>query len=413
MINITTKISSFFNSEKTEKLTELLESVADAVSPIQKHGFGVLTSSYAVGKIIAAVSYYYTFYSDEFWRQSRWERIPFDLSLHSTIANILEESTYAHTYIHVLNDNARIKLYTIKSFQVGWTETTAGSRTGKIYVTRDKKNEFEQVIKEEIWSKYNTNNILISSSKKVSLDDETESSSIRFQIDDYISALPSATAERYSEYFKKAFTAGHNRSLMLYGPPGTGKSTIARAIITSLKLRCVRFRMSDIESFCNSLLYDVIDLFKPDAVVFDDFDRNMSSDMLEAMEYLKQNVKLVVATANNRNAIDEALLRPGRFDELEYVTHLDETVIKKILNEYQDAYETVKDWPIVFIQEYVTRRTFQTKQEVEDSMIELAERVKRIYELEERNNDIESILSSNRQETKNGLRGTMMLPVST
>jgi len=43
----------------------------------------------------------------------------------------------------------------------------------------------------------------------------------------------------------------------------------------------------------------------------------------------------------------------------------------------------VKDWPIAFIQEYVKRRKFMTQSEAEESIRELAMRVKRLDKYEE------------------------------
>jgi hypothetical protein len=49
------------------------------------------------------------------------------------------------------------------------------------------------------------------------------------------------------------------------------------------------------------------------------------------------------------------------------------------LGEYQDAFQQVKNWPIIFIEEYVKRRRVLTKTETEKSIAELATRVKDFY----------------------------------
>jgi SpoVK/Ycf46/Vps4 family AAA+-type ATPase len=130
-------------------------------------------------------------------------------------------------------------------------------------------------------------------------------------------------------------------------------------------------------------------ILQPQCIILDDFDRGCTDEtMFEALAFLRKHVKLIIATANNRSQIDEALLRPGRFDELGCIKTLDELVIRKILGQHQDVFEDVKTWPIVFIEEYVTRRKFQTHEEATQSMLELAERVRR---LEHYDNDNEAV----------------------
>jgi hypothetical protein len=58
---------------------------------------------------------------------------------------------------------------------------------------------------------------------------------------------------------------------------------------------------------------------------------------------------------------------------------MDEDVVKSVLgSEHEDAYETVKEWPIAFIQEYVKRRRFMSQEEASNSIVELAKLVKRL-----------------------------------
>jgi SpoVK/Ycf46/Vps4 family AAA+-type ATPase len=98
--------------------------------------------------------------------------------------------------------------------------------------------------------------------------------------------------------------------------------------------------------------------------------------MLEMMDDLKRNVKLLAATANNKSDLSDAMLRPGRFDELIEFRHLEPEIIKEELGpENVHLYGKVKKWPIVYIQELVTRRRFMSEKDAMASLSELQKRV--------------------------------------
>jgi diphthamide biosynthesis methyltransferase len=46
--------------------------------------------------------------------------------------------------------------------------------------------------------------------------------------------------------------------------------------------------------------------------------------------------------------------------------------------EFADAFQTVKDWPIVYVEEYVVRRRFQAPEEVRETVRELKECIKEL-----------------------------------
>lgn len=207
----------------------------------------------------------------------------------------------------------------------------------------------------------------------------TNSSSIVFEVDEELVAHNSLSAVKHTSYFKKCIAAGVPRNVMLYGPPGTGKSTLARAIVNNLGLRSFRFRIKDLEHLDNSTISEALSVFKPDAIIIDDLDRMHSPlGLLETLEHFQRHVKLVIVSVNDFSHMDDALLRPERFDELILVDRMDEEVVRKLLGEYSDGYEFVKNWPVVFIKEYVKRRRFMDPNEVESSMKDLVARVARL-----------------------------------
>jgi hypothetical protein len=158
-------------------------------------------------------------------------------------------------------------------------------------------------------------------------------------------------------------------------------------------MKSFRIRVEDISHIDTTSVYEAINIFEPDAVILDDFDRASSqSSLLETLEYFQRHVKLVIATVNNKKRLDDAILRPGRFDELVNVKTLDDDAINAVLgNEYKDSFELVKTWPIAFIQEYVKRRRFMNPVEAESSVKELAHRVKQLASYDEEDEDTEGV----------------------
>ena len=60
-------------------------------------------------------------------------------------------------------------------------------------------------------------------------------------------------------------------------------------------------------------------------------------------------------------------------------------------DEHAFAYETVKDWPIAFIQEYVKRLRFMNPEEAAASVKELAHRVKRLKKYDDDDDDDDEV----------------------
>lgn len=125
------------------------------------------------------------------------------------------------------------------------------------------------------------------------------------------------------------------KGVLLYGPPGTGKTLLAKATATAADVPFYAKSPSDIGSKWYGESEKIIkDYFKqakrhPAAIVFLDEvdtlmpDRDNAHEatkkvlgvLLQEMDGIeKQGNVLVLAATNRRDSLDEALLRPGRFD---------------------------------------------------------------------------------------------------
>jgi SpoVK/Ycf46/Vps4 family AAA+-type ATPase len=130
--------------------------------------------------------------------------------------------------------------------------------------------------------------------------------------------------------------------ILLYGPPGCGKTLLAEALASEAKLPMFKLKISlvgtkyihetsnNIESAFNYiekrakqegkpciLFIDEIDSI---ATIRDDSDittskREEVSTLLTKLNNISDKNIILIGATNNRNAIDPAILRPGRFDK--------------------------------------------------------------------------------------------------
>jgi ATPase family protein associated with various cellular activities (AAA) len=188
----------------------------------------------------------------------------------------------------------------------------------------------------------------------------------------YHTPMTMAFGARIRKYNDK----GVSRSIMLHGPPGTGKTTFAQSTLEYLGYRSLRFRIGMISSFSLTDLRAMLDLFQPDAVLVDDFDRlKDETSSLEMLEVLNRRTKVLLATVNTLGKFSGALRRPQRFDETVEIKTLDPEVVRGILRDSLNVYfDRVCAWPISYIIEFAKRVNVEGHADAEKWIIELEER---------------------------------------
>jgi transitional endoplasmic reticulum ATPase len=145
------------------------------------------------------------------------------------------------------------------------------------------------------------------------------------------------------------------KGFLLYGPPGTGKTLLAKAVAREAEANFIATKSSDLLSkWYGESEQQIARLFArarqvaPTVIFFDELDslvparggglgepqvtERVVNTILAEMDGLEELQSVVVIGATNRpNLIDPALLRPGRFDELVYVSVPDEAGRRRIL----------------------------------------------------------------------------------
>ena len=145
------------------------------------------------------------------------------------------------------------------------------------------------------------------------------------------------------------------KGILLHGPPGCGKTLLARAVATESEANFISIRGPEIFSkWVGESEKAIREIFRkarmaaPAIIFFDEFDslvpirgagisdsrvtERVISQLLTEIDGLLtlQNV-MVLAATNRPDIIDQAVLRPGRFDRLVYVPPPDEEARLEIL----------------------------------------------------------------------------------
>jgi len=338
-------------------------------------------SAFSMGKVLIEDV---EVWADDYFGGDEWTEA-YSADFNQTLLHVLQRFPYER--IKTAEDNTFVRVCQLPGgLKVGWTYTGRLQTVDHIYVQTERLEEARAFIKQLLWQQFEGKSLVMR--KNARMMTSGDDSRVIFEVDNAFESKLSRRATELSTELKKPIDAGVSRSIMFYGPPGTGKSTLARTIVELMGLRSFRIRIGDLGGLDNATLFEAIAIFEPDAVILDDFDRaSGQAKLLETLEFFQQKVKLVVTTVNNRGALDEALLRPGRIDMLELIDAMDEEVVKHVLGEYVDGYAIVKDWPIAFISEYVKRRRYMSVEGAAESVKELTKRVEQLAHYRTDNND--------------------------
>ncbi len=172
-----------------------------------------------------------------------------------------------------------------------------------------------------------------------------------------------ASAIQNPEHFNKWGTKAP-KGILLHGPPGTGKTLLARALANEAGTPFFPVEVSDIttkwfgesEQNLKAVFNHANSLGVPSVIFFDEIDalgQNRSGSdsgaqnrilttLLENLDGFPANdLVTVVASTNRLEAMDSALLRPGRFDRKVHIPLPDYESRRQILEVHLEKAETL------------------------------------------------------------------------
>lgn len=120
----------------------------------------------------------------------------------------------------------------------------------------------------------------------------------------------------------KAFKdKGIQRSYIIHGPPGTGKTSFCIELALASSDKVVKLDSTVFTNLTSRSARILLENLDCNFIVVDDIDRINTSDratFLYALETLKSYPKLptLLATCNDIDKLDKAMIRPGRFDDI-------------------------------------------------------------------------------------------------
>lgn len=272
----------------------------------------------------------------------------------------------------------------INNIKFGWQDFGTGENVHGPYVEKTvTREEYMEALGKMVWADLGCTSCELGKKKGVVEDDWGGGVTV-FKVDRQDDVHRSSIADGILERSKKFLDKGYNRSVMLYGTPGTGKSSAMRYVAKEFGKYSLRINVGDLEHLNSEDMILAIELLKPSTLMIDDFDRSMgATKLLTELEEFNENVQLLMVSVNHIESLDDAVIRPGRFDDTVEVETLDDEIVDKLIG--TDIPEAIrkrlKRLPIAFIVEFHKRRDVLGLDQALEEVVDLEKRIRKLNKI--------------------------------
>lgn len=266
----------------------------------------------------------------------------------------------------------------LEGIKFGWV--LYEDEADKLYVEKSAENDYVRVLEKIFWESYPSNHVVLGMQNSEETQNRPSSGKIYVKDDEKSTEFtPTPLAKAYADDIQDYIRYGICRSVLFYGPPGSGKSNLVKNICFQLGLRTIR--INNISQLSTDTVSEIIRIFNPDAIILEDIDNVPSRDisqLLDKIENFSKKHKLLFATANKLSKLDNAVIRPERFDQTHRIFSLEKEVALELVNHDNETYELVKDWPAAFITELMKRIKVKGATHAFANMSDLVDRIQKI-----------------------------------
>lgn len=238
----------------------------------------------------------------------------------------------------------QVMLGDLNGIVVGFT-TSDLSTNSSFYVRRKDWQAMIESVSSIFWKSLGTNFVHYTS----------ELTPDESRYDDY---LMTKDIELLTERVKTFYAAGLKRSYLIEGVPGSGKSTAVKMVARELGLRTVRLDFTALNAYRYDFIRDILVAIKPDVIIIDDLDRvGDTSIPIPLVEEWREQASVIFVTVNHMTNMADALLRPGRLDDLiAFNTTHPDTVRVMLEGRDEDLIPELSALPIAYIKDFLNRR---------------------------------------------------------
>lgn len=294
----------------------------------------------------------------------------------------IAKQKYDTDIIYEHNEGVKDVVIEINGVKFGWEDHGPESKVNGPFVEQNvERTKWMQAMGDMVWEYLDSNSCEITKMKGIIEDDWGDGGITVFKVDHQDNIHESQVAYNILNRSKAFLEKGYNRSIMLYGKPGTGKSSAMRFVAKQFGKYSLRINVGSLNylSFDDMLL--AIELLRPATLMIDDFDRAINpSKLLTELEEFNNNVQLLMVSVNHIENLDDAVIRPGRFDDTIEVNMLDDKIVNQLIgaNIPRNIKERLKKLPIAYIVEFHKRKEVLGLEQALEEVVDLEKRIRSI-----------------------------------